>query len=107
MAEDITKPDTVQNHHEDDAGTGIYWFIGQDERYEQVFIPRIKRRRAVELATDFDSPGRQKLEAYRWVPVYVETPESLVGRACGGKCERDIDCVDNSCHCIRGRCRRK
>src|ERR1700749_2983950 len=89
MAEDITKPDTVVNWPPDDEGTGIYWFMGDDERYEQVFVPRIRRERAAELATDFESPGRQKLDAWRWVPVQVEGVESLVGRACGGKCERD------------------
>jgi hypothetical protein len=37
----------------------------------------------------------------------VESAQSLVGKPCGGKCQRNIDCVDNACRCIRGRCQRK
>ena len=110
MANDITKSETVKAVHEDDEGTGIYWFVDANDQYEQVFVPDITRDRAKELADDFDKLGqgsKRKLDAYRWVPKQVETAQSLVGKACGGKCDSDLDCVDSSCRCISGRCRRK
>ena len=107
MADDITKPETVENVHDDDEGTGIYWFVDSSGRNEQVFVPRITRKRAKELASDFEKPGKQTLDAYRWVPDQLESAQSLVAKPCGGKCKKDIDCVDNACRCIKGRCRRK
>ena len=110
MANDITKPDTVQNVHEDDEGTGIYWFVDGNGQYDQAFVPDITRQRAKELAEDFEQLGqvsKRKLDAYRWVPRQVESAQSLVGKQCGGKCNTDLDCVDNACRCIKGRCRRK
>lgn len=107
MVENITRPETVQNVKEDDEGTGIYWFIDPSDRYEQVFVPRITRKRADELASDFNNAGKQSLDAYRWVPDHVEDAQSLVSKLCGGKCQRDIDCIDNACRCIKGQCRRK
>jgi hypothetical protein len=108
MAENITRPETIRNVHEDDEGTGIYWFVDDTSgQYEQVFVPRITGKRAEELATDFDRPGKQRLDAYRWVPDQVESAQSLVGKLCGGKCQKDLDCIDNACRCIKNRCRRK
>ncbi|MGJ5065221.1 hypothetical protein [Bradyrhizobium oligotrophicum] len=107
MTKDITKPDTVKNAHDDDEGTGIYWFKSPNDMFEQVFIPRITRQRAKELASDFDTAGKQTLDAYRWVPDYVESAQSLVSTPCGGKCKTDLECVDNACRCIEGRCKRK
>jgi hypothetical protein len=107
MAENITRPETVQNSHDDDEGTGIYWFVDPSGRYEQVFVPRITSQRAEELASDFDNAGKQTLDAYRWVPDQVESAQTLMGKPCGGKCQQNIDCVDPACRCIRGQCRRK
>lgn len=45
-AKNITRSETLTNVHEDDEGTGIYWFIGATGEYEQVFVPRIKRQRS-------------------------------------------------------------
>jgi hypothetical protein len=105
MAEDITRD--VRNAHDDDEGTGIYWFKDSKGVYEQVFIPRITRKRANDLASDFETVGKQSLDAYRWVPDQVETAQSLVSKPCGGKCQSDLDCIDNACRCINKRCRRK
>jgi hypothetical protein len=107
MAENITRPDTLSNVHENDEGTGIYWFKDAKDRFEQVFVPRITKQRADELAQDFKSAGNQSLDAYRWVPDQIESAQSLISKPCGGKCQKDIDCVDNACRCIRGRCSRK
>jgi len=107
-AENITKPNTLTNVHEDDEGTGIYWF--KDEysgQLEQVFVPRIKLTRARELADDFSKAGKQRLDAYRWVPDQIESAQSLVSKPCGGSCNKNLDCVDNACRCINGRCQRK
>jgi hypothetical protein len=106
-AKDITKPESLVNVHEDDEGTGIYWFIDSGGQYEQVFVPRIRQTRARELADDFSGVSKQTLDAYRWVPDQVESAQSLVSRPCGGVCQSHIDCVDNACRCIKGRCRRK
>ena len=107
-AEDITNRDTLVNVHEDDEGTGIYWLKDEDSgELEQVFVPRIKAKRAHELAEDFRVAGRQRLDAYRWVPDQIENVRTLVSKSCGGRCRSNIDCVDNACRCIRGRCRRK
>jgi hypothetical protein len=106
MAEDITKPNAL-DAPENDPGTGIYWFIDSNGRYEQVFIPSITRKRAIDLATDFDVAGRQTLDAYRWVPDRVANVASLTSSRCSGTCQRDIDCIDNACKCINGECRRK
>ena len=107
-AQDITNNDTLANVHEDDEGTGIYWFKDDNTgELEQVFVPRIKAKRAHELAEDFSLAGRQRLDAYRWVPDHIETAQSLVSKPCGGNCSSNIDCVDHACRCIRGRCRRK
>jgi len=53
MTKDITRPETVKNVHDDDEGTGIYWFVDTSSRYEQVFVPSITRARAIELAAAF------------------------------------------------------
>jgi hypothetical protein len=107
MMQDITQPDTVVGVHEDDEGTGIYWFIDPNGRIEQVFVPRITRSRANDLAADFQRAGKQSLDAYRWVPDQRANAQSLVSQVCGGSCQSNIDCIDSACRCIRGRCRRK
>jgi hypothetical protein len=107
QTKDITKRKTLTNVHENDEGTGIYWFLDGSGRREQIFVPRVRHERADELAGDFNVAGNQKLEAYRWVPEQIETVQSLVSKPCGGKCQEDIDCVDNACRCIDGQCRRK
>ena len=107
MATDLTRPDSADSVEASQEGTAIYWFVTPDGRYEQVFVPRVIRDRAQDLARDFDQAGRQKLDAYRWVADSVESAASLVSRPCGGSCQRDLDCIDNACRCIRGQCRRK
>lgn len=105
---DITNRDTLANVHEDDEGTGIYWFRDDiSGELEQVFVPRIKARRAQDLAEDFRIAGRQRLDAYRWVPDQIQNAQSLVSSSCGGRCQSNIDCLDNACRCIRKRCQRK
>jgi hypothetical protein len=104
---DISRPQTLDHLHDDDEGTGIYWFIDSQGKREQIFVPAIKRDRAKELAKDFAKAGKQKLDAYRWVPDQVEKADSLISRPSGGVCTKDIDCVDNACRCIDGRCQRK
>ena len=64
-AEDITKPDTLVNIHENDEGTGIYWFVDSSGRCEQGFVARIAKARARELADDFYKAGKQTLDAFR------------------------------------------
>jgi len=107
MAEDITKLETLRGIRDDENGTGIYWFRESTGRFEQVFVPSITRKRAVELADDFSVAGKQKLDAYRWVPNSVEDDLSLLSSSCSGTCNRHLDCVNNACRCIDGECRRK
>ena len=107
MASDLTNQDDLNGAHEDDDGTGIYWFKSPDGRVEQIFVPRIKKSRFDELVDDLKSAGKQTLDAYRWVPERTATPEILVARRGGGKCKSDVDCVDSSCRCIKGRCLQK
>jgi hypothetical protein len=64
-AEDITKPNTLVNVHENDEGTGIYWLVDSSGQYEQVFVSRITKARARELADDFYKAGKQTLDAFR------------------------------------------
>ena len=107
MAEDITRTDTLEGVAVDELGTGVYWFIDPAGEYEQVFIPQITRERANDLATDFDNPGKQKLDAYRWVPEKLRNAGILIMQSCGGTCQSNIDCTDSACRCIRGQCSRK
>jgi hypothetical protein len=107
MTKDITNPDILKKVHENDEGTGIYWLVDANLRYEQSFIPSITRKRANDLAADFGIVGTQELDDYRWIPNQIENIESLVTKPCSGSCKRDIDCVDNACRCIGGQCRRK
>lgn len=107
MAKDITRPDTLTGVHDDDEGTGIYWFRDSSGQFEQIFVPSITRSRSHELANDFGTAGKQTLDSCRWVPDQVETVQSLVSRRGGGTCRKDLDCVDNACKCINERCRRK
>src|SRR4051794_8719228 len=100
-AKDITRPETLTNIRKDDEGTGIYWFVSPAAEYEQVFVPAIKRQRAEELAADFAFAGKQKLDAYRWVPDKHESAQALIAAPCAGtSCKTDLDCVDNACRCI-------
>jgi hypothetical protein len=105
MADDLTKGDVLERARDEDEGTGIYWFIDQRTGQPQkMFIPRITHTRADELARDLDRPGRQVVDAYRWVPDYVERADSLVNTVCGGRCNSDLDCVNNACRCINNIC---
>jgi hypothetical protein len=107
MAENITRADALERASNNEMGTGIYWFVDNARRFEQIFVPSITYQRSRELAEDFNLGGRQTLDAYRWVPDKVEDVVSLVSRQCSGSCTRDLDCVDNACRCINGQCRRK
>lgn len=107
MGADLTSQADLDKTHQDDEGTGIYWFKSQDDKIEQIFIPRINKRRFDELVEDFKQAGKQSLDAYRWVPERVAAPEVLVARRAGGKCKNDLDCIDSSCRCINGRCLQK
>lgn len=107
MGLDLTRPDDLAKVQENDDGTGIYWFKSPDETIEQIFIPRITKSRFDELVDDLKKAGKQLLDAYRWVPESVATPEGLVARRGGGKCKSDLDCIDSSCRCIKGRCLQK
>lgn len=107
MAENITRKDTLDGVAVDAQGTGIYWFINLSGEHEQIFVPRITQERLEELAKDFDRPGKQKLDAYRWVPDKLEDAGALVMQSCGGSCKSDLDCIDSACRCIKGQCRRK
>jgi hypothetical protein len=110
MADDITKPDQVRGLGRSTQGTGIYWFIDRTGRLRKMFAPRITRDEAGEIAVDLDRlvsgvPGRQGVDAYRWVPERVERADSLISTNCaGGRCRSDLDCFDNACHCHNGSC---
>ena len=107
MATDITRPNSLIGLGSDDLGTGIYWFLDPRHNYEQVFVPQITLAQSHVLADDFGYSKRQKLDAYRWVPEAANDAASLMAQKCGGKCTRDLECVDSACRCIRGECRRK
>ncbi len=107
MAENITRKQTLDGITADEQGTGIYWFIDPNGVYEQILVPRITQERSEELAEDFANPGKQKLDAYRWVPERVDDAGVLAMQSCGGVCKDSLDCIDNACRCIRGNCRRK
>jgi hypothetical protein len=107
MAEDITRKETLEGIAADEEGTGIYWFVDPSAVYEQIFVPRITQTRFNELAKDFANPGKQKLDAYRWVPERFGGAASLTLQSCGGSCQGNLDCIDSACLCIKGECRRK
>jgi hypothetical protein len=107
VTKDITRPETLHGIGDEEDGTGIYWFVDGSGLFEQVFVPSIKRKRAEELAGDFNVAGRQRLDAYRWVPNRLQDEQSLLSSGCSGSCDRDLDCVNNACRCIDGECRRK
>ncbi|MDH3600894.1 MAG: hypothetical protein OEU26_14805 [Candidatus Tectomicrobia bacterium] len=95
----------VQNAHDDDLGTAIYWIRDDDGNLEQFFVPTVTRERSESLTREFT--GRWNLEAYKWVPELVESSTSLVGSLCGGRCNTDADCVNNACICENGHCTKK
>jgi hypothetical protein len=108
MAENITRKETLDGVTADEQGTGIYWFIDPKGVHEQIFVPRITQGRFQELAEDLAAPGKQKLDAYRWVPDRANEAGVLVMQSCGSKtCNSNLDCIDNACRCIDGLCRRK
>jgi len=104
---DLTHADWAANAHPNDEGTAIYWLVDPDGNFEQMFVPSVTLSRARDLATQLMTMQNWKLDAFRWVPDHVENVTSLVRRRCGGRCQGDLDCVNNSCRCIHGRCRRK
>lgn len=108
MAENITRTETFNDVKADELGTGIYWFVDPSGVYEQIFVPRITQERFDELAKDFASPGKQKLHSYRWVPDSLEDAGVLAMQPCSSvSCRSNVDCVDNACICIKGKCSRK
>lgn len=107
MVENITRKETLDGVGANDQGTGIYWFVDPSGEYEQIFVPQITRERSDELAKDFDSPGKQKLDAYRWVPEKLGNAGVLIMQSCSGSCQKNVDCIDSACKCIRGQCSRK
>ncbi len=104
-AGDLTRPDTVENAHDDDRGTGIYWFIVPSGDEEQIFIPDITRGKANDIARQLGSLGN--VDAYRWVPESIRDAANLIQSKCGGRCKANIDCVNPACRCYSGRCQRK
>ena len=104
---DLTRPDWIKNAHPNDGGTAIYWVLDQSGNYEQLFAPNVTHARAVEMANQLSTMSAGSVDAYRWVPDQVEDASSLVKSVCGGRCTRDLDCVNNACRCIQGHCRRK
>lgn len=107
MGENITRKDTLDGVAADEQGTGIYWFVDPSGVYEQIFVPSITQERFDELAKDFANPGKQKLDAYRWVPDRLADAGMLAMQSCSGSCLGNVDCIDNACRCIKGQCRRK
>jgi hypothetical protein len=102
-AVDVTKPD-AERFPPNAGGTGIYWFINPTG-VRKIFVPRVTREAAADLARDLDRPGPQVLDSYRWVPDAVERADSLVMTICSGaQCRSDINCRDNACRCIANIC---
>lgn len=104
---DLTRPDWINSTHPNDEGTAIYWLLDQNGNYEQLFLPGVTRVRAEEIANQLNTMNNWTPDAYRWVPNQVEDISSLVRTQCGGRCNSDIDCVNNACRCTQNRCRRK
>ncbi|MCQ1839096.1 hypothetical protein [Neorhizobium galegae] len=103
--QDITKSDSVENAHEDDRGTGIYWFTVPSGGEEQIFVPDITRAKANEIARHVDALGGA--QAYRWVPENTMDAAQLIQSKCGGRCQTNVECVNPACRCYNGRCQRK
>jgi hypothetical protein len=100
---DVTKSD-AESFPSDAEGTGIYWFINA-RGLRKVFVPRVTREETADLARNFDRPGPQVLDSFRWGPDAVERADSLVMTICSGaQCTSDIHCRDNACHCIANIC---
>ena len=105
---DLTDYETLGSTGNQDLGTGIYWFVTEERRYEQVFVPDLTLESFHGLATSFGIMSLYRLDAYRWVPQWRNSADALIMQTCGGKaCTSDLDCVDSACRCIEGRCRRK
>src|SRR5213083_3072948 len=92
---DLTDPDARSKAHPDDEGTAIFWLIDQNNTYEQLFAPGVTRARAEEIANELNTMNPWQLDAYRWVPDYVADASSLVAARCGGRCNSDLECVNN------------
>jgi hypothetical protein len=102
---DLTKSDW--KFSTDKPGTAIYWLIDEKGEYEQVFVPDVVYKRCEDLSKALSTMSGWSLGAFRWVPETVQGAMSLVESKCLGPCEDDLDCVNNSCICIDGFCRRK
>lgn len=88
-------------------GTAIYWLKDEEGNYEQMFVPQVIYGRCKAIGEELNTMSHWSLDSFRWVPESVEEALSLVKAQCGGPCTDDLDCVNNSCKCIDGFCRRK
>ena len=105
---DLTRLETLEKTGDQDLGTGIYWFVREERKYEQVFVPDLTLESFRGLAASFGIMSSYRLDAYRWVPQWQESADALIMQTCGGNaCTSDLECVDSACRCIEGRCRRK
>lgn len=104
---DLTKENWTTNAHVDDLGTGIIWLLGQNDVYEQMFMPNVTIARLREIIESMEVMGAWTPDAYRWVPSTIETAASLIVSECGGRCSPRLECVNAACRCIRSQCRRK
>jgi hypothetical protein len=89
------------------SGTAIYWLTDEQGSYEQIFLPDVIYDRGKEFALALSAISPWSMESFKWVPENVEQATSLIQAQCGGPCADDLDCVNNSCKCIDGFCRRK
>jgi hypothetical protein len=104
---DLTKDEWTTSAHADDSGTGIIWLQGQNDLYEQIFVPDVTLARLREVIQAMQVMDVWTPDAYRWVPKTIESAASLVVSECGGRCNPTLECVNPACRCIKSRCRRK
>ena len=55
MSKDTTNPEILKNVHENDEGTGIYWLVDGNLRYEQILLHRVIEW--VDFSPIFESPA--------------------------------------------------
>ncbi len=88
-------------------GTAIFWLIDQVGDGEQLFVPDVDYTRCRLLAGALATMKYWSVESFRWVPVNVDDVATLINAQCGGPCTDDSDCINISCVCKEGTCRRK
>lgn len=117
----LTKPEWAADATDDARlGTAIIWLIDQSGAYEQLFISSVSYNRTGKIVAalwSYPMTAREEpcwwvlptqIRRVRWVPDDVKGfSEILESPTADRRCTNGLECVDVSCRCIGGECRRK